>query len=272
MLFETLYIVYLSFLLAKPCSSFTLPNFLKRIQGPPLLRSDGVESRSQSAPGALLALPINELQNGTINEGQALIDSWLGRRATCNLGYYLCRSGTLCCANGYCCTDINTCVADQGGGCCGSGTCAAGWSCCESVGCYPLNGQCCSTGMYCEVGNECVMVSGKQQCCTDVSCTAYVSSGITIYVTTSSSSTYSSTSSQTTTTTTSSTASSSPAVSTPSSSSSSSNTQPGGQSTGSNTNSYSGFSTGDKIALGCGIGIGLPATLATVWMCLRNRS
>jgi hypothetical protein len=92
MLFETLYIVYLSFLLAKPCSSFTLPNFLKRIQGPPLLRSDGVESRSQSAPGALLALPINELQNGTINEGQALIDSWLGRRATCNLGYYLCRS------------------------------------------------------------------------------------------------------------------------------------------------------------------------------------
>jgi hypothetical protein len=92
MLFETLYIVYLSFLLAKPCSSFTLPKFLKRIQGPPLLRSDGVESRSNSAPGALLALPINELPNGTVNEGQALINSWLGRRATCNLGYYLCNS------------------------------------------------------------------------------------------------------------------------------------------------------------------------------------
>lgn len=92
MLFETLYIVYLSFILAKPCSSFTIPNFLKRLQGPPLLRSDGVESRSNSAPGAFLALPINELQNGTVNEGQALIKSWLGRRATCNLGYYLCDS------------------------------------------------------------------------------------------------------------------------------------------------------------------------------------
>lgn len=92
MLFETLYIVYLSFLLAEPSSSFTIPNFLKRIEGPPLLRSDGVESRSNSAPGALLALPINELQNGTVNEGQALIKSWLRRQATCNPGYYLCDS------------------------------------------------------------------------------------------------------------------------------------------------------------------------------------
>ncbi|KAH8771440.1 hypothetical protein BGZ57DRAFT_432092 [Hyaloscypha finlandica] len=259
MLFETLYIGYLSFILAKPCSSFTIPNFLKRLQDPPLLRSDGVESRSNSAPGALLALPNNELQNGTVNEGQALIKSWLGRRATCNLGYYLCDSQTGCCANGSCCTDIYTCVIDHGGGCCAGGTCEAGWGCCAGVACYPLNAQCCTTGMYCEAGNECVMVSGQQRCCTDVSCTAYVSSGITIYATTSSPSTYSSPSSETTT--------NSPAASTTSSSSSSSNTPSGG---GSNTNSYNGFSTGDKIALGCGIGIGLPATLATVWMCIRS--
>ncbi|KAH8773878.1 hypothetical protein F5882DRAFT_410019 [Hyaloscypha sp. PMI_1271] len=256
MLFETLYIVYLSFLLAEPCSSFTIPNILKRNQGPPLLRSDGVESRSNSAPGAILAPPMNALPNGTVNEGQALINSWLGRRATCNLGYYLCDSQTLCCANGYCCTDINTCVVDRGGGCCGSGSCAAGWGCCASVGCYPLNGQCCSADLYCKVGNECVVFSGKEQCCTDVSCTAYVSGGITVYATASS------TSSDTPPT-----AAGSTAVFTASSPSSTSNPQPSG---GSNTNSYSGFSTGDKIALGCGIGIGLPATLATVWMCIRS--
>ncbi|KAH7403125.1 hypothetical protein BKA64DRAFT_441585 [Cadophora sp. MPI-SDFR-AT-0126] len=51
--------------------------------------------------------------------------------------------------------------------------------------------------------------------------------------------------------------------------SSSQNTQANTQAT--NNNSSSGFSTGDKIALGCGIGIGLPATLATLWMCIRHR-
>ena len=32
-----------------------------------------------------------------------------------------------------------------------------------------------------------------------------------------------------------------------------------------------GFTLDQKIALGCGIGIGLPGTLATIWMCLRQR-
>ncbi|KAM5349567.1 hypothetical protein ACJ41O_006072 [Fusarium nematophilum] len=32
-----------------------------------------------------------------------------------------------------------------------------------------------------------------------------------------------------------------------------------------------GLSRSDKIALGCGIGIGLPSTLAALWMCFRGR-
>jgi len=113
------------------------------------------------------------------------------------------------------------------------------------------------------VGNECFMVQRRGALLHDASCTAYVTSGVTIYVTASSSSTYSSP----------------PArrprilprcprrpVSQP--------TYPAllclcplltrslykppppplEYSAGrcSNTNSYSGFSTGDKIALGCG--------------------
>lgn len=35
--------------------------------------------------------------------------------------------------------------------------------------------------------------------------------------------------------------------------------------------SSGGFTENDKIALGCGIGIGLPGTLATIWVCLRGK-
>ncbi|EXJ72523.1 uncharacterized protein A1O5_03669 [Cladophialophora psammophila CBS 110553] len=36
-----------------------------------------------------------------------------------------------------------------------------------------------------------------------------------------------------------------------------------------NPASHSGYSTSDKIALGVGIGVGLPSLLATIWSCLR---
>lgn len=32
----------------------------------------------------------------------------------------------------------------------------------------------------------------------------------------------------------------------------------------------SGYSTSDKIALGVGIGFGIPATIATIFMCVRG--
>lgn len=33
----------------------------------------------------------------------------------------------------------------------------------------------------------------------------------------------------------------------------------------------SGFDLSDKIALGIGIGVGVPATLATLWLCIWGR-
>jgi len=92
MLLDTFYIVLFSLLLAVPCYSLTLPAFLRRFHGLSLRRSDSTES-SNRLPKAILGVPNSGLQNSsTITEGQALINSWLGRRSACNYGYYLCSS------------------------------------------------------------------------------------------------------------------------------------------------------------------------------------
>jgi hypothetical protein len=68
---------------------------------------------------------------------------------------------------------------DPGETCCDFGSCPSGWDCCSFGTCYPKGGECCATGDHCTGGNVCVLVDGLQRCCTDMHCTAHVSSGVT---------------------------------------------------------------------------------------------
>lgn len=280
-LFSTPLLVYISIFV--PICFCNLPDGDKS-QVTRRQRRGGIE-RDNIPPDALSLSPVLGPADSSITDGQALVDRWLGRRSSCNVGYYLCSSmfnsnmftlapkltlflgGTVCCLSGYCCTASDICIKDAGGGCCAGGTCALGYGCCAGLGCYPLDGQCCSTGLWCTSGNNCVLMNGVQRCCTDTSCTAYVSNGVTMTIAPSSTSSYIpiTTPSPTPPTTTSPlpTPTSTPAAE---NSPSTTPTQPEPSSTS------SGLSESDKIALGCGIGVGLPGTIATIWVCLRRRN
>jgi len=101
--------------------------------------------------------------------GRSLVNLWLGKRyLTCDSGYGLC-------TNNICCPLDNKC--------CPNACCAPGWNCCDPGTCYPVGGDCCADGNICQPGNICVLVNGRSGCCTDLSCTAYVSNGATIALT-----------------------------------------------------------------------------------------
>ncbi|KFY01161.1 hypothetical protein O988_02880, partial [Pseudogymnoascus sp. VKM F-3808] len=149
--------------------------------------------------------------------GRELVSEWMNKggisKRTCvDPGYQPC-SSTGCCpsaqqccpgsvycktdANGVCCGSIGTCpggytcnsvcrCVESGGTCCSNGRyCQKGNTCCALGGCAPLGGQCCSNGQICDTGNICVVnrLTGRYGCCTDLSCTAYVSSGNTVPLT-----------------------------------------------------------------------------------------
>jgi hypothetical protein len=83
------------------------------------------------------------------------------------------------CRAGYSCHSLCVCV-ETGGTCCNNARyCTAGNKCCSLGGCAPEGGDCCSNGQICDTGNICVVntLTGRYGCCTDVKCTAYMSSG-----------------------------------------------------------------------------------------------
>lgn len=91
-----------------------------------------------------------------------------------------------CCqTSGLCCPSTNYCKSQPSDVCCpGYGTCTAGFECSGLCQCIEAGGECCSDGRYCQKGNICVVDSyGRHGCCTDLKCTAYVSSGVTVPVT-----------------------------------------------------------------------------------------
>ncbi|KAH7409775.1 hypothetical protein DE146DRAFT_325995 [Phaeosphaeria sp. MPI-PUGE-AT-0046c] len=100
-------------------------------------------------------------------------------RQSCNTGYFACPAAGGCCLNSRRCCTYGYCM-DTGNTCCPGGSCAPGNTCCGVSTCNPIGTQCCSDGNYCSEGNICVIYSGRRVCCTDLSCTAYISNGATI--------------------------------------------------------------------------------------------
>lgn len=94
----------------------------------------------------------------------------LNRQSTCDPGYGLCPGGGCCPLADNCCTNSDFCV-QAGGECCSDNThtCPPGWNCCVEY-CSPVNGQCCTTGYYCPDDSWCVLYSGEQFCCYDLTC------------------------------------------------------------------------------------------------------
>lgn len=92
----------------------------------------------------------------------------------CPDGVHTCGAGQSCCSDG-CVTTGSKCCSD-------GGSCRAGYQCCED-GCAVEGSQCCLSGGSCEKGNICVIYEGKQGCCTDLSCTAWISDGVRIPLT-----------------------------------------------------------------------------------------
>ena len=83
-----------------------------------------------------------------------------------------------CCGYGYCIDKADTC--------CPNGPCGPGKTCCGYNHCMPTTGQCCADESYCEQGNHCYLVTGVSRpvCCTNNLCTAYVTAGTTVSLTT----------------------------------------------------------------------------------------
>lgn len=91
------------------------------------------------------------------------------------VGGYCCYPEQRCCAGGCAPADASTC--------CGStGYCRTGYGCCQQKSCAPLDAACCSDGGYCPDPFMCVKVleTGQIGCCTDLSCTVYLSSSQTV--------------------------------------------------------------------------------------------
>jgi hypothetical protein len=87
-----------------------------------------------------------------------------------------------CCPqSNLCCPGSTFCKESPSDVCCPGVLCPSGFECSSGCNCISAGGQCCSDGRYCEKGNICVIDSyGRQGCCTDLSCTAYVTSVVTV--------------------------------------------------------------------------------------------
>jgi hypothetical protein len=91
-----------------------------------------------------------------------------------------------CCSTAQlCCPSTPYCKNAATDTCCPSGgTCPSGWECTSICKCIESGGECCADGNYCQKGNICVVSPyGVHGCCTDLHCTAYVSSGVTVPLT-----------------------------------------------------------------------------------------
>lgn len=122
----------------------------------------------------------------------------------------------------------------------------------------PVDGNCCADSTFCPAGYECANTGGRISCrCSGTTCSQQLVAPESAAV---SSSTSVEDSSQPTRT----------------SVSSSKQTDPGNGANNNNANNadggnpHKGLSTSDKIALGCGIGIGLPATIAGIATCIHQ--
>ncbi len=107
------------------------------------------------------------------------------RRATCRSGYGYCSSFDACCPSSDRCCTYGYCI-DPEDTCCPNAPCAPGRGCCGQHHCYPRGDVCCGDESYCPAGNHCYKDPDYtvDVCCTDPSCTAYVSDGVTISYTT----------------------------------------------------------------------------------------
>ncbi|OAA65656.1 carbohydrate-binding module family 18 [Niveomyces insectorum RCEF 264] len=117
---------------------------------------------------------------------RSVLDRLLNKRQYCDVGYGYCSSFGRCCPSYDDCCPYGYCI-DPDDACCPNGPCAAGQSCCGDNHCYPVGGACCRDESSCEPGNHCYKVRGytRDICCTDDTCSAFITGGVTVTRTTS---------------------------------------------------------------------------------------
>ncbi|KAK5956059.1 hypothetical protein OHC33_002632 [Knufia fluminis] len=132
-------------------------------------------------PGALSGESLTNLSMYAIQQLDAR-DLLLERQSTCYSPNIYCPVGGYCCyAEQNCCP--GGCAPADASTCCGStGYCHTGFGCCQQQSCTPLDAECCSDGGYCPDPFMCVKVleTGQIGCCTDLSCSVYLSSSQTV--------------------------------------------------------------------------------------------
>ncbi|KIH92040.1 hypothetical protein SPBR_02966 [Sporothrix brasiliensis 5110] len=112
---------------------------------------------------------------------RSVIDILLNKRQYCSAGYGYCSNFGRCCPTYDDCCAYGYCI-DPADTCCPNAPCQDGHGCCGQNHCYPPGAVCCGDESYCDAGNHCYKYADLSYdvCCTDSSCTAYVTGGVTV--------------------------------------------------------------------------------------------